>query len=396
MTDPIAEPTPTEPTGVARVRALAAPEAIGLLLGVVLIAALATTGALPVVGGPPASADPRSPTATPSASPSASGLAPATRSAVVAAIGVNGRLAEHGVGLAAEIDAEDESGAAIATILRSMNQDLGVGVRAADRIAGDPLTVGIGVDLRTFYTDVMRRADEALGLSIREGAAYRTAAAELLTVLAALPALDDRLADALEGRTTPSTEPPSSAPSPSPSASTSPEPSESPSESPTRSPDVPGSPSASPPGVDLIDNGSFERDLAGWSLHVEPGAAATASHDAGAGPDGSGAARIDILVGSGARAGIAFVSPSFPLERGHRYQVSAMLRSTESREIRLRVTTDAGQTAAARAFAIGPNWSRVTFELTELVAGSASVLALDLGRGETPVWLDDVVISPLG
>ena len=102
------------------------------------------------------------------------------------------------------------------------------------------------------------------------------------------------------------------------------------------------------------------------------------------------------MVGSGARAGIAFVSSTFPLQRGERYQVSAMLRSTESREIRLRVTTGEGRTSAARAFTIGANWTRVTFELTELVAGSASVLALDLGRSDAPVWLDDVVIAPIG
>lgn len=386
----------TDPTGSGEgssgsaVRAIAAPETIGLLLGIVLVAVLALTGTLPVLGGPPASADPGTPTATPTARPTSAGLDPATRSALLAAIGVNGRLTEHVGALEAEIDADNESGAAIAAILRAMNQDVAFGLRAANPIADDPLTADLGADLLAVYADIKRGAEEALGLSIREGEAYRAAAADLLSILEALPALDDRLADALEGRPTPSGVPPSSTPTPgpSPSAPASPPPSGPPVAS--------AAPSADPSGPNLVANGSFERDLAGWSLQVEPGAAATAAHDPAAGPDGSGAARIEITVGSGARAGIAFVSSSFPLERGQRYQVRVMLRSTESREVRLRVTTGEGQTSAARAFAVGAAWSRVTFELTELVAGSASVLALDLGRGDAPVWVDDVVIAPIG
>ena len=74
---------------------------------------------------------------------------------------------------------DDPTLAELHSYLRAMNQDLGVGLRAADRIADDPLTADLGADLRTFYADVMRRAEEALGLSIQEGAAYRAAASDL-------------------------------------------------------------------------------------------------------------------------------------------------------------------------------------------------------------------------
>jgi hypothetical protein len=390
------------PEGAAQgtnLRALAAPETIGLVLAVVLVGLLAVSGWLPGAAGPAASEDPGA-SPSPSAAPSAPGLSTMTRNALLAALGVNQRLTGHVEALEAAIDGDDPTGATIATIVRTLNQDVAVGARAADLIAADPLTAELGADLRTFYAEVASRGRETLDLSIQEGAAHRAAAAELVTILGALPALDDRIADALEGRSVPSSARPSGAPSPS--AVASPDPTTPPSAvpSPSPSPATSGEPSATSstasPGPNLIRNGTFDADLAGWSLQLEPGAVAAATHDPTGGPDGSGAARLDITVGSDARAGISFGSTPFQLERGRRYRVAAMVRSTDARDIRLRVATADGRTTAARAFSIGPGWSVATFEVTELVAGSASVLAVDLGRGESSVWLDDVVVSPSG
>jgi hypothetical protein len=390
--------TPPAPAG-GGVRAVAAPEGIGAVLAVVVIALLVLSGVLPAVGSAPASIDPGVPSATPSASATAGGVSTATRTALLAALGVNQRLAGLAEALEAAAEEDDPSGATVNAILRSMTQIVPSGLRAADLIADDPLTAALGTELHAFYEDLFQRAVESLGLSIQEGAAYRAVASELVTTMRALPAFDDRIADALEGRPAiASGVPASGAPSASASASApaSAAPSPSASVAPSGSAGASALPSPSPSGLNLIRNGAFESDLAGWALEVEPGAAARAAHDPAAGPNGSGAARIDIAVGSAARAGIAFVSSPFQLERGRRYRVTAMLRTTDVREVRLRVRTGDDRTTAARAFSIGATWSMVSFEVTELVAGSSSVLALDLGRDDAPVWLDDVLVAPLG
>jgi hypothetical protein len=379
------------PDGGAGVRAVVSPEAVGVVLAVVVVAGLLLSGALPMLGGAGPSPTPQIPSASSWPSPSTPSLDTTTRGALVAALAVNQRLAGHVPELEAAIDGDDRSGATIATILRTMNQEVSVGVDAVGPITADPLTATLGADLGTFYADVARRGDEPLDVSIQEGAVYRGAAAELIVVLEQLPALDDRIADALEGRAVPTASGPLPTPSRSPSAPPSARPSVDPEPS---DPGASGSPA--PAGPNLIVNGTFDADLAGWSLEVAPGAAASAAHEPASGPAGTGAARIDVTTGSDARSGIAFVSPTFRLQRGQRYLVTAAIRSTERREVRLRIATSAGLTTTARTFSVGEAWSTLTFDLTELGAGSSSALALDLGRGQGSVWLDDVSVVALG
>ena len=377
------------PSGTGGLRRFAAPESVGALLAVVVLAILAIGAAPLSIGGATPSASPDVAAPSASAVASSSSLSATTRSALLTALAVDQRLAGHLASLEAAIDGDVDSGAGIAAILRTMNQDLAVGVQAAAVIARDPMTANLGGDLSAFYAEVAGRTDATLDLSIREGAAYRAGAIDLVELLGALPEFDDRIADAVGGRVIPSDG------VPSPSASTQPSPippSVAPSRSPAPSAGASGLSSGPPAGPSLVVNGTFDTDLAGWDLDVESGADADARHEPAAGPDGSGAARIDISVGTEARAGIAFVSPAFDLERGRRYRVSAMLRSAAPREVRLRITTIDGRTTTARSVATDTTWSATTFEVTELAAGSGSRFALDLGRGQGPVWLDDVRI----
>ena len=373
------------------VRALIGPEAIGALLAAVVLVGLATTGVLPALGGGgPGSSEPP-PSASASAAPSVTGVDPTTRAALLAALAVNQRLTVQVEALQAAIDEEAPTGATIKPLLQSMSPDVTAGAAAAAPIARDPATAVLGGDLAAFYAEIDQRNEEAFDLSIQEGAALRAAAVDVVALLGQLPALDDRIADALEGRPTGSGSVPSAAVSPSPSASAEPSPSSSASAEPTSGES--GEPSPSPLGPSLLVNGTFDTDLAGWALEVAADARASAAHDPAAGPDGSGAARIDITTGSAARVGITFVSSPFQLERGRRYRVTAYVRSTADREVRLRIATADGQTTTtARGFEVGASWTPLTFDLTDLSGGSASVFALDVGRGEEPVWLDRVTV----
>ena len=375
-------------------RAIAAPESIGAGLAIVLLVVLALAGGLPGIGGGRPGASPTSPASSAIVAPSTAGLSTTTRNALMSALAVNQRLATHIEPLGVEVDGNEATGASIAAILRTMNQDVSAGIRAAEPIALDPRTAALGGDLRTFYGEVARRDDGILSVSIQEAAAYRAAAADLIDLLGALPDLDDRITAALDDAAASGRPTASATPSAAPSAPPSPSPSPTP--TPTGSSGGSTSPSASPAGPSLLDNGTFDEDLAGWTLEIAPGADASAAVDATGGPDGSGAARIDITIGSAARSGIVLVSSPFGLERGRRYAVTAKVRADAVREVRLRIATVEGQTTTARAFTVGPTWSTATFELTELASGSTSVFAVDVGRSDASVWLDDITITRVG
>jgi hypothetical protein len=115
-------------------------------------------------------------------------------------------------------------------------------------------------------------------------------------------------------------------------------------------------------------------------------------HEQAGGPDASAAARVDISIGSPARSGISLISSPVALAQGATYVVELSLKSSEVREVRVRLIDGTGQNAAARVFPVGTAWSVITFEVTQLAADPAVRLGLDLGRSNATVWFDNVVI----
>ncbi len=377
----------------ADIRALLAPEWVAaVLIGVIAIAILASR----TVASPPAVVPSASATASvrPTTSPT---MDPIVRNALLSALVVNQRLADQGSDLESVLGG-DPNGSDIADILRPMNTDVLTGQTAAERLIGSAATAALGKDLAALYDKIVTGNDATLGLSIQETKAYVDRARALVKRFADLPAIEDRIRDVLAGRVPntagsgpPSGVPPSATAGATETATAAPTKTPKPTQAPTATPVTSGSPPASF-DTGLVPNGTFDTGLAGWSLELAPEARAIASHDATGGPDGSGAARIAIVEGTAARAGIAWTMPGLHLVPGVSYRVTASMRSSAPREVRVRLADGDGQTTTARVFQVDGAWSDVTFDVTQLAGATSDVLAFDLGRGDAPVWIDDVAI----
>jgi hypothetical protein len=252
----------------------------------------------------------------------------------------------------------------------------------------------LGSDLGAFYQGILDRNNLTLGTTIRNNAAYVAGAAAVIKLLEPLPAFNDRIADMLAGRSaaspSPSTGPsPSTPPSPTPPPTPSPPPVTAPPASPTPPPSGSPGPSAAP---SLVQNPGFEDGLNHWQLELTDGAQATLGLEAGGGPDGSAAARVDIGVGSQARSGISLVASRIGLSQGATYTIDVSVKASAAREIRVRLTDGAGQITAARVFQVTTTWTVVSFDANQLVADPAVQLGLDLGRSDATVWFDNIVI----
>jgi hypothetical protein len=371
-----------------RLRDLASPESIAsALVGLLAVALIATQA----VAGVPGSDTPV-PSSRPSVAPSAlPTMDPEIRRALATALVVNQSLASRALALDSAIAAEAPLAPEVAGHLRSVNTDLTAGKEAADRLVLGDDTAELGTDLGAFYDAVMARNTETLGNSIRNLEAYVVGARAVIEMLAALPAFNERITDALAGRSGPSVAPsPSpSAASPSPAGPTSPPPT-----LPPPTPTVPPPASPPPSGVpaSLVLNPGFEDGANGWRLQLTDGAQATLTHEPLAGPDGSAAARVDITIGSSARSGISLTSDDFALGQGVTYVVTLSVKSAAAREVTVRLIAAGGQITASRVLQVGTTWSAISFDVTHLAADPNVQLALDLGRSEATVWFDNIIV----
>lgn len=376
-------------------RSMASPESIAAVLVAILGAVLIATQALALQG-----TQSSVPTPPPSAAPTASAtMDPQVRNALVTALAVNQSLAATAAELDAAAAADPPLAPDIAALLRAVNSDLTAGDEAANRLVMADETAVLGEDLLRFYRAVLARNNETLGTTIRNVDAYVEGAVAISALLADLPALNDRITDALARRGAPTPVPsaaPPSAPTPS-AAPTPPTPGPEPTPPPATSP-PPSRPPTSPgsSGPSLVENGDFEAGGDGWRLRVEPPAESAFATEPGAGTEGSTAARVDISEGSPARAGISLLSAPMSLQRGTTYVIEVWARSSAPRDVRVSLNDGAGQTTTARNFAIGASWTLLTFQATQLHADPSVVLGLDLGRSDATVWFDDVVVRVLG
>jgi hypothetical protein len=134
--------------------------------------------------------------AVPSAAPtSGTGMPTSIQAALLQASTMNGRFATDGSGLAGILAAHPFDASAVAQTLRSISADSLYASQVAQRLSVWPDTQTIGGDLGTSYERIHEVAEDALVASVRNDAAYRAAARDMLTELAALRALEKQVAE---------------------------------------------------------------------------------------------------------------------------------------------------------------------------------------------------------
>jgi hypothetical protein len=171
----LSRPATLEPTTPAAVVPSAAPLAS---------AATGTIGGIPI------------PSAVPSSAPtSASSLPVSIQAALLQASTMNGRFAGDGSALSEALAARSFDASAVAQTLRSISADSIYASQVAQRLSAGPGTETIGDDLATSYDRIHEIAEDALVASVRDNAAYRTAAHDMLSELAALRTTQGHVAE---------------------------------------------------------------------------------------------------------------------------------------------------------------------------------------------------------
>jgi hypothetical protein len=132
----------------------------------------------------------------PSAAPtSGSGLPTSIQAALLQASMMNGRFATDGRALTAILADRAFDASAVSQTLRSISADSLYASQVAERLSAWPDTEGLGGELATSYQRVHEIAEDALLASLRNDAAYRHAARDMLTAFATLRAIEGRLVE---------------------------------------------------------------------------------------------------------------------------------------------------------------------------------------------------------
>jgi hypothetical protein len=176
--------------------------------------ALSSPAPVQVGGGGTAAASVR-PTDTPGTGGSGGATAsgsPISRSALLQALGVNGRLRAGAAALRTALAANVFDASTVAQTLRTLSAESVFGEQVVGRMADWPVSFTLVKDLASMYDAVHQTAIEGLIASVRDDAAYRATAVAMLTVLHGLPALD-REAQAVAAEIGLEIPPPSAAPS---------------------------------------------------------------------------------------------------------------------------------------------------------------------------------------
>jgi hypothetical protein len=150
------------------------------------------------------------PTAEPSPAGPATDIPPISRSALAQALGVNGRLGAGATALRASLAARVFDASTVAETLRALSADSVFGQQLAGRLMAWPGSATLGGSLGSLYDSVHETATKWTASSVRDVAAYRAAATDMLHVLKGLTAVDaeaQALADEIGLVVTPATAP---------------------------------------------------------------------------------------------------------------------------------------------------------------------------------------------
>lgn len=381
---------------VARTRL--SPELIAGLISVLLLAVVfirvpaRTTAAQPTPEEPRASAAP-----TP-----VDGLGATIRSSLNAVVAVNEHLAGVRRDLQTELARKPPRVNQIRILLPQISQETTAAGGPVQAILGSPATASLGTQLEDAYGALNDLARTALGESVQNEPVYLKAASDAVKQIEALQPLTVRAGAILAGALR------SAAPSGGPGASGVPASGSAPPSRPPVSappsgapPSASTAPSVGPPGSvapgGLIANGGFENGLSSWILRTVSPAAATLVGDRTQRVEGAASARVDIASnGSGARTSISLVQGGIDLRAGQSYVVQLAVRAAAPREVRLQVTTAAGQGYMSRILEATTTWTTLTFQLDSLVDDPSAELTIDLGQSTATVWVDAVGVRELG
>ena len=133
-----------------------------------------------------------------------------------------------------------------------------------------------------------------------------------------------------------------------------------------------------------------------WALVLsDPTAGATVSADTTDPHGGTTSARIDISATTGRQAAISYQQGNVKVEAGAQYRVTLWARAATQRDIRVRITTSAGQTLGngTKQFTVGQIWTPLTFDFSSILGTDSGILAVETGESNETVWVDDVGIA---
>jgi hypothetical protein len=170
------------------------PEAVAsvLVVGVVL---LATVGALTLLrpGGADAAPSPTSPTPA-STRPTPTPTDPAVARAVTAALTVNERMEAAATALDEELASDPVDIARLAILIRQVNSQASIGLdRVVAQLVAQDRTSAVARTLERTWGDLAVTCRTVLATSPSARSTYIDGAAELITEIEALPAIDERL-----------------------------------------------------------------------------------------------------------------------------------------------------------------------------------------------------------
>jgi hypothetical protein len=111
-------------------------------------------------------------------------------SALSQALIIDARLSQSTTDLAAALAAPKLDVMAVSQLLRKASADSAIGLQLARNLSAWSGGSAVADRMTTFYTEIRATADEGLGASIRNQAAYRDAAGAVVTLLGGLDAID--------------------------------------------------------------------------------------------------------------------------------------------------------------------------------------------------------------
>lgn len=365
------------------------PEAIAVVLVVVVYGAMLGIGPS-VLGGetPPTPTQTSPPASSPASPASPESAAPHSspdplQAGIQRILEIDARLTQAGEDLKAIIARTRFRSSEAAFVLRRITPTLIAAVEGVAALADDPATREIGAQLEILYASATTTVEKASDLALDNDLQYRQAAGEIVDLFRDLPAIDDRLKAVLAlGATR----------SPQPSASPSETPSPSPSSPP--SPVVSASPTASPNPAELLRDPGFESALQVWTRRATGGVPLpTTSAGPSLGANGTQSLRVDVPA-TASIAGVSIGQGPVAIKAGTRYLVTIAIRADAPRTAQLRVVGPSEETYGIALIEVGPTTAVGHFEFLSVVDQPTATFWIDLGgpSGGT-VWLDDASLT---
>jgi hypothetical protein len=134
-------------------------------------------------------------------------------------------------------------------------------------------------------------------------------------------------------------------------------------------------------GRSMISNGTFDKNINGWSANN-----VSISRDSGSSNDGPASLRVSGMITYQPDFGGASVkSKRFSVKSGQSYTVAVSLRSSDNREVLVSLGDDSAR------LPLSSQWRRYVFTLRP-TTNSRTALKFSVGMEGDPVWIDSVYV----